>query len=504
MAVDENLPATNLSQPEAGAAPWSAQQALESAAAGVVVVDPRGAVLWQNRALRAYPRPIQALIQTNIAELLSQCESQQWRAESGASWRRTVSAGDYFLDLRLAPMPGPDGRVERIVASVWDLSDTRRLQEKINAIDAAGRELVRLDSDASARGDVGQRLQLLEEKILRYCHDLLRFDHLVIRVLDRRANQLETVVAGGLSENAKSMVIAATAEGGGISGYVAATGQAYVCPDVSRDPRYLPGLESAQSSLTVPLRLNEQVVGTLNVESDQRAAFNDDDRQLAEIFGRYVAIALHTLQLLAVERHAAAGQVAADVHAELEAPLTTMQHDLHTLEGAVPESLRERVHAVTERVARMKDALRSTAEVPAVERLTGAPTQQQPELVGKRILVADDEEIICDTVADVLTNAGAIATRARDGAEAVALIESQPFELVISDIKMPHRNGYEVFAAVRKAQPQCAVILITGFGYDPEHSIVRADKEGLAGVLFKPFKHAQLIDEILTALRGKH
>jgi DNA-binding NtrC family response regulator len=66
---------------------------------------------------------------------------------------------------------------------------------------------------------------------------------------------------------------------------------------------------------------------------------------------------------------------------------------------------------------------------------------------------------------------------------------------------MPMKNGYEVFAAARDANPNTAVILMTGFGYDPNHSIVRARKEGLSAVLFKPFKVDQLVEEIHAALQ---
>ena len=104
------------------------------------------------------------------------------------------------------------------------------------------------------------------------------------------------------------------------------------------------------------------------------------------------------------------------------------------------------------------------------------------------------------TIADVLSKAGALTVMARDGAEAIAMIHGQRFDLVLSDIKMPNRNGYEVFAAAGQASHACPVILITGFGYDPNHAIVRASKEGLAGVLFKPFKVEQLIDEVHHAL----
>jgi DNA-binding NtrC family response regulator len=72
--------------------------------------------------------------------------------------------------------------------------------------------------------------------------------------------------------------------------------------------------------------------------------------------------------------------------------------------------------------------------------------------------------------------------------------------MVVSDIKMPDRNGYEVFASARKYRVTIPVLLMTGFGYDPHHSIVRASQEGLQGVLFKPFQIERLIDEVRKSL----
>ena len=67
-----------------------------------------------------------------------------------------------------------------------------------------------------------------------------------------------------------------------------------------------------------------------------------------------------------------------------------------------------------------------------------------------------------------------------DGYEAINLIGQQYFDLIISDIKLPHRNGYEIFAAARRVRDNFPVVLMTGFGYDPHHSIVRASQEGLS------------------------
>ena len=87
------------------------------------------------------------------------------------------------------------------------------------------------------------------------------------------------------------------------------------------------------------------------------------------------------------------------------------------------------------------------------------------------------------------------------GSEAIGQLEAREFDLVISDIKMPDKTGYDVFATARRRSQTVPVILMTGFGYDPNHSIVRASQEGLQAVLFKPFKVDQLLSEVRKALQ---
>jgi len=113
--------------------------------------------------------------------------------------------------------------------------------------------------------------------------------------------------------------------------------------------------------------------------------------------------------------------------------------------------------------------------------------------------VADDEEVIRRTIRDVLAPFGCLVDVASDGAQANERLRGVRYDLVISDIKMPGASGYEVFAAAKAAHGDTAVILITGFD-DPDHSIVRAHRDGLSAVLFKPFKASQLLDECRSAL----
>ena len=123
-----------------------------------------------------------------------------------------------------------------------------------------------------------------------------------------------------------------------------------------------------------------------------------------------------------------------------------------------------------------------------------------PMLSGRSVLVADDEELMRQTIGDVLGSYGCKVKLARNGLEAIQMLRKEPFDLVLSDIKMPGADGYEVFTAAREVSAGTKVILMTAFGYDPHHSIVRANRQGLAAVLMKPFKVKQLLDECLAAL----
>ncbi len=116
-----------------------------------------------------------------------------------------------------------------------------------------------------------------------------------------------------------------------MTGFVAATGQSYLCPDATHDPLYLEGAAGARSSLTVPLIYHGTVIGTLNVENPQPNAFDDRDRQFLEIYGRNVASALNTLELLQAEKFTAAAASVEAISRELALPLDDILSDATTV-----------------------------------------------------------------------------------------------------------------------------------------------------------------------------
>ena len=216
-----------------------------------------------------------------------------------------------------------------------------------------------------------------------------------------------------------------------------------------------------------------------------------------------MALALHILRLLACERQTTTGLVGTNVLQEITGPVNDIVTDVETLleDYIGHDDLRVRLRTISENAARIRQDIKDiTAARPAVWGVRSPKGGKQDEfLAGRRVLLADDEDIIRETVRDVLTGYGCIVHTASDGATALDLIAREPFDLVLSDIKMPIKNGYEVFAAAKQANPKTPVILTTGFGYDPNHTIIRARREGLAAVLFKPFKVDQLLGEIRSA-----
>ncbi len=108
-----------------------------------------------------------------------------------------------------------------------------------------------------------------------------------------------------------------------------------------------------------------------------------------------------------------------------------------------------------------------------------------------RILLADDERAIAITLRDDLERAGHKVTLARDGLEARALLSEHPYDVLISDIKMPGATGMDLLHEVKRSRPETEVIIITGYG--TIESAVDATKKGAFEYVLKPFDNDQIV-----------
>ena len=485
-----------------------AEAIIDSVSHGIGIFGRTGELEWANPKLLHYPDDVRAQITKYCLETFAWAEAETRKGSSDFRGRRFSfsTQSKQRFELTATPVIDLHHRVTQVAGVVWDTTSASSLEDKMEAIDRAGRELLSLDVAQFSRLNPQERLSLLEQKILRCTKELLHFDNFEVRIVDKKSNSLDVILSSGMAPDPPGIELFVGTEGNGICGYVAARGRSYICPDTTRDPRYVQGNDNAQSSLTVPLWLHDDVIGVANFESTKLAAFMEDDRQFAEIFGRYIALALHLLELLASERYTTTGQIGVNVMAEITAPVNDILTDVENLveDYIGHDDLRHRLRKISENCVSIRESIKEVTSMRSglLGVRPGSRRKLDPILAGKRVLVADDEAMLRNTVCDVLTGYGCHVARAEDGAIAIELISKQAFDLVLSDIKMPNRSGYEVFAAAKDANPKTPVILTTGFGYDPNHSIIRARREGLAAVLFKPFKVDQLLHEIRQALQS--
>jgi len=489
---------------------------------GVSVCNATGTLIWANPKFHQFPAAVRKRVQITCTEAARYYTE---RPDRDANWSRKFNfqcGEDQFYEMIVSPVEWgdqPDTTDEtytpaeptgvHMAAIIWDNSYGHRLQQQLDAIDLAGSELVRIEAEAVSSFNAAQRLALLEDKVIKYTRDLMNFDHFNVFLLEKKSNRLQPLMAVGMPNEITDYELYSSTTGSGICGFVAASAKSYICHDVQNDPRYLAGLENAASSLSVPLRLHDEVIGVFNVESARPGNFSEDDRQFAEIFGRYIALALNILDLLIVERCTTSGTVAVNVIGEISKPLSDICSDATALRekfGDDPEAERlinlilDHVNQVRERA---QEVARGPRNILGIQDAT-EETHLDPLFADRHILVADDEPNIINTIKPILVKRGCRVTTADCGTKAIKHLEtSDPneFDLILSDISMDDRNGYEVFAASRRINPDTPVILMTGFGYDPHHSIVRASQEGLQCVLFKPFQVTHLLDEITKALR---
>ncbi len=119
-----------------------------------------------------------------------------------------------------------------------------------------------------------------------------------------------------------------------------------------------------------------------------------------------------------------------------------------------------------------------------------------------RILVVDDEESIREFLEIMLKKEGYEVTLAEDGQKAKDLLAKKTFDMIISDLQMPHVTGIELLKFVKETYPDIVFMLITAFG--TTETAVEAMKMGAYDYLTKPFKIDEVRLNIQNALRSRN
>jgi DNA-binding response OmpR family regulator len=113
-----------------------------------------------------------------------------------------------------------------------------------------------------------------------------------------------------------------------------------------------------------------------------------------------------------------------------------------------------------------------------------------------RVLVADDDEVFLEILAEMVENAGAGVVLAPDGLVALEHLAAADFDILITDLNMPRMDGLALLRHVRSTYPHILSILVTGFG--SLESAIEALRLGVYDYIQKPF----MVEQVAVTIRN--
>ena len=118
-----------------------------------------------------------------------------------------------------------------------------------------------------------------------------------------------------------------------------------------------------------------------------------------------------------------------------------------------------------------------------------------------KILVVDDEPIIRETLAEMLTAEGREVATAASGEQALALLQQQTFDLMLLDLIMPGLGGLQVMEKAQKISPGTVIIMLTAHG--TLSSAIQAMRHGAHDYLLKPASAPRIMASVEEGLRRR-
>jgi signal transduction histidine kinase/uncharacterized protein YigA (DUF484 family) len=207
----------------------------------------------------------------------------------------------------------------------------------------------------------------LLEKGLGLLHDRLGHDSCSILLVDKATDELFVRQVDGRDfESVRHLRFRIGIDG--IVGWVAKTGEPYYAPDVSKDPHYIAGSSEIKSEAAFPLKMREQVVGVLNVESRDVRGLDEGDLKVLSSFASQMSVSIENAQLFSdlkqtlselkqaqdqiiqTEKLKALGEMASGVAHDFNNLLAVILGNIqllsYQLDHLGPEEIRERLKAI--------------------------------------------------------------------------------------------------------------------------------------------------------------
>ncbi|MDF9867008.1 DNA-binding response OmpR family regulator [Bacilli bacterium PM5-3] len=117
----------------------------------------------------------------------------------------------------------------------------------------------------------------------------------------------------------------------------------------------------------------------------------------------------------------------------------------------------------------------------------------------KKILVVEDDKAINNIICETLKDASYLVDSASDGLEAMLLFMENKYDLVISDIMMPHMDGYELIEKIRQENKYVNIIILSAL--DEEYDEIKGFDLNIDDYIAKPFSSRLLVKRVEALFR---
>ncbi len=288
--------------------------------------------------------------------------------------------------------------------------------------------------------------------------------------------------------------------------------------DIKETEMELSGLVEAEkidSLIAVPIDSQGKLWGILIAFSQEKFGFKEEDAKIITLFGNQIG---ELLELFSSSLQENIDEILIQILGTLELlnfkyktrefiPVTEIKQVHERFKSRILSSVSGMESGYIDQTSGQEMPEYKPVKLPTGEELNieeviaiqGEKNQSNPKQ-NKNVLIIDDEPLITELLTSVLERMGCKSRVAACGKEGMDTFEKENFDLVITDLGMPDISGWDVSKMVKQKKPEVPVIIVTGWGLDPDPQKVKESK--VDRLLTKPFQINQL-EKIIKDLLEK-
>lgn len=355
-------------------------------------------------------------------------------------------------------------------------------------------------------------MEKIYEIVTKQLIDYLKIRHVAVYQVDPVAAEWKVSYSFGFS-NKSTGSLEDLREKGNFFHRVIETGIPQWVNDVTeteKDLRWLSETERVYSLIAVPIGSDDKLWGILIAFSQEKFKFREEDAKIIALFGHQIGELLDFFTRFTQE---SSDELLIQILGTLELlnfrygskesiPGLEMKKEHEKLKNRVLSAIRSMVPYCINRDPKQNPPKSKPVKLPSgdefniEEVITIQGEKNNPGKV-KSVLIIDDEPLIAELLTSILGRIDIQCKVASYGQAGLDLFNQDIFDLVITDLGMPDMSGWDVSKAVKEKRPEVPVIIITGWGLDPDPNKIKDSK--VDQVITKPFQIDQL-EKIITDL----